>query len=858
MMVGRLSVRNGTITQTDTLAEMVDNILALEEPILQVPIVDNRRRILRLAGTGNDSSSDTAVQAYVSWDPNREWTHNFTAWMNYDFQTSYCGDGRNFSSSDGSILASYQFRDNCIDEFASGAGVAFYSNHGEYHMLSAGLEWWPRYIPGDTLTKGTRDSTFNNYQIENSLTSPDQYYSAPFVLLLCCSAGTFNHTLDEHLNRDSHPYFCRLTEFSQIPTYDFGTDCLGETLLKNTAVPVAGVFCGSRYSSTNCYGFYGKGIIEAIYSRGFGRLGDAIQDARLQYEQDFINMPEELAQFNLLGDPALDISDRVRYPNSCDLVVYHDDISISEYPVETASGTVLPLSFTIRNFGRQNSGNFITRITFRSGNNTSSYNVNCSSINARDSLQSQFNWACPNWFDPPMDVSVSIEADYQESCTDSWRDNNSASYQVHLNDTYPIDSSWLSSNWPHSADMIVNTTPILVNLDGDSELEVVVLTGTTLTAYEHNGTIKWEYHEESLTGITQPLTADIDGNGSNEILCAYTGGIRVISNLGAKISDLAVSGNVFCMGDMNSTYNGLELCVASGTTLHLYRWDSSLRVFSEISSQSFTFPEKRNPTSLCCADMGGSALDEAVFCMSGDNVTQAFNAVLVYDWATATTLFSESWNTVSNSIHPAVGELAGTSMIGYPLGSYDPASEVPAELIESSGFTEQDCKEGNTEAAMLQYGVFADWDQTVTGADAFVLPSEMECLAWNEEGLMLDGWATGEYSGAVYSSQISPTSLGRLNNTTFADVLFSTAGIVYAFNSGGDPLSFLGFPITLPDNVNSYGGFAIGDIDTDSKVEIVFGTSDGYLHCWELGACSTGYAPWTQFKHDNRRSGVLE
>jgi hypothetical protein len=89
-------------------------------------------------------------------------------------------------------------------------------------------------------------------------------------------------------------------------------------------------------------------------------------------------------------------------------------------------------------------------------------------------------------------------------------------------------------------------------------------------------------------------------------------------------------------------------------------------------------------------------------------------------------------------------------------------------------------------------------------------------------------------------------------------VLFSTAGIVYAFNSLGDLITTLGFPISLPGGVDALGGFAIGDIDRDSKVEIIFGTSDGYLHCWELGACSTGYAPWTQFKHDNRRSGVLE
>jgi len=68
----------------------------------------------------------------------------------------------------------------------------------------------------------------------------------------------------------------------------------------------------------------------------------------------------------------------------------------------------------------------------------------------------------------------------------------------------------------------------------------------------------------------------------------------------------------------------------------------------------------------------------------------------------------------------------------------------------------------------------------------------------------------------------------------------------------------LGFPIALPDGVTAYGGFAIADIDRDDNVEIVFGTSDGKLHCWELGACATGYAPWPQFQHDYGRTGVLD
>ena len=47
-------------------------------------------------------------------------------------------------------------------------------------------------------------------------------------------------------------------------------------------------------------------------------------------------------------------------------------------------------------------------------------------------------------------------------------------------------------------------------------------------------------------------------------------------------------------------------------------------------------------------------------------------------------------------------------------------------------------------------------------------------------------------------------------------------------------------------------------LEWNGNVEILFGTNDGLLHCWQLGSCFTGYAPWPQFQHDPGRSGVLE
>ena len=103
-------------------------------------------------------------------------------------------------------------------------------------------------------------------------------------------------------------------------------------------------------------------------------------------------------------------------------------------------------------------------------------------------------------------------------------------------------------------------------------------------------------------------------------------------------------------------------------------------------------------------------------------------------------------------------------------------------------------------------------------------------------------------------------ALGELDNQDihqYTDVLAATAeGVVYGFSSTGLELDDLGFPYTMPSNIQE--GFAVADIDNDGKVEVVFGTMDKYLRVWELGSCPVGYAPWPQCQHDAARTGALE
>ncbi len=861
MIVGRLSVKNGE--NADTLSVIIQSLISLESPVQQVPIPDYRRRILRLTGTGSDDKYNMPHQLPVDWAPCSLWTGEFCQWLGYDYATHYCGDGRDFTDDDGSELSSWEWRDFCLQEFGRGAGVAFYSDHGDVHMLSAGLEWWPHYITPDPHTKGSLDSTFNNIQITENLEAV-QNHSPPFVLLLSCSSGTFNHTVERHREREVWPELCRFAGcpgcgtpwHPPVEAYDFGTDCLAEVLLKHTDVPVAGVFAGSLPSAIGCYDDYGTGILEAVYSLGLSRLGDAVASARLRRWSSF--QLDDIGQFNLLGDPALDMGDRIRFPDACDLLVYPGEVQVSLYPAETSNGTELPMTFTVRNNGAVDYGEFDILVSFSDGDSLSLVIILGDSLRADEEAEYDYVWTCPQWFDTPLELTVTVEADYLVECNDCWRHNNTAEVKVQLNDTFPFEEGW-----PVQADGVVGTTPMLVNLDADPALEVVALTGTTLQAFDPNGTELWSLSGEGFFGGIHPLAADLDRDDEVELMLASNEGIKVVNSEGEMIGILETTGSVFVAGDMHLS-SGLEVCVAKEDSLYLYEWDSGEGEFTELGSRKLGSAGNWSSQSLVCADLNGGAYEDVVLCLGKNDFfprPDSLRAVIAYNWDSDSVLYSETWEGYPIVVFPAAGTLAGMNMIGYPLKTYNPLSDNPALLIEPGGIVEENpCEPGTVAARSLQYGVFADWDPFVPGLDAFILPSEMEGLAWDYQGDALDDWPTLPFSGSSYASPISPTALGDLDDSGLADVLFCTKldGIyrVMAFNHEGDNLA--GFHITLPDNVSALGGFAVGDIGRDGTIEIVFGTSDGLLHCWELGPCTAGYTPWPQFQQNHGRTGTLE
>jgi hypothetical protein len=307
MMVGRLSVRSSSL-----LRDMIANIRSFEAGVSWPPSqgLAWRRSISHLEGS--------------CAGPSQEWTEDMADWAGYASSYIKCGDGDPTTSGDGSTMSSRQWCEACHDVFEYGAQIVFYADHGAVHYFECGVDG----------PDGPPDSTFDNLDVDD-LCQGQETHGWPFVILGSCSQGSFNWT--DHLQ-----YEVGSPSWSYHGTgYDFTVDCFGEALLKNLDGGAIAVY-GSSWSNglgplTHAVDF----TEEALY-HGVTRVGETILAGRLR-RLDGLWVgghwdDRELASMNLLGDPAVDIGDRVKFRDRCDLIVSPGDIGMAAYPTRSAPG----------------------------------------------------------------------------------------------------------------------------------------------------------------------------------------------------------------------------------------------------------------------------------------------------------------------------------------------------------------------------------------------------------------------------------------------------------------------------------------------------------------------------------------
>jgi hypothetical protein len=871
MIVGRIPVRD-----TDTLQDMFDLIESYEsEAVPPYPEnLVNRRRITRLAGTDNDgaSTSDT-------WEPSVGWTDSLRTWMGYEWDNYYCGDGEdtyylNPPNPDGSSMTSDDWVDACNTVFERGSQVAFYSDHGDFHMFSAGLNWIPP-VPDNF---GAPCSTFDDIDVLEL--TPDGDHWTPFVLMLCCSSGTFNHTEDEHENINTYQGLC-YDRHDSIP-YDFHSDCLAEDFVYHTNCGAIGVFAGSNSSGIQYYVYYGKGILSAVFEKGITRTGDAILSSRLQYLEHFMSNGtgvKELAQFNLLGDPAVDIGDRMKFRDCCDLIIAPSAIEMNSYPTMRIDGSSQSRVFvTVRNAGWQDAGPFTVSLEITDGIGLPDIlTAECIGLSSGDETTLEFQWN-NTWFTPPGILYLTASAsDPGGSSPDSWMPNNSATKSIEIQDFYPNESGW-----PFQMGQSTQVPPVLCDFDGGGDLEIVVTAESRIQVFRSDspGAPIWETGEYSFFNMsgrevwpTIPVAGNVVGNSLSEIIVDGGDDLMIFDRTSSEpVCSFEHSGpwswhkeHTVALADLvdeSDLAERDEIVLVRGPDLYIFDIVNDALVLIRTVQLPGIPPNAANFSSWpLLEDLNSDGNPEIIVRIKWSEIMDVTKTgCFIYDYDADDFLQEREWSGVQWSTIPAVGNLPQGQIVALPT-DLATSEQNPALLLDAEDLsTSAECLSNpGLDSDHVPYCVMADWEAPLGQADRVISNTENQCFAWDGSGNPAGGYPVEYDDYAGYDKPPFP-ALGELDNHDIyehADVIAATReGTVFGLSSDGDPLGNLGFPYTLPASVQ--GGFVIADIDNDGRDEVVFGTMDNYLHVWELGSCPVGYAPWPQCQHDAARTGVLE
>lgn len=141
--------------------------------------------------------------------------------------------------------------------------------------------------------------------------------------------------------------------------------------------------------------------------------------------------------------------------------------------------------------------------------------------------------------------------------------------------------------------------------------------------------------------------------------------------------------------------------------------------------------------------------------------------------------------------------------------------------------------------------------------------------AYRENGTLM--WQYNFANGKVLFG--SEPVIGDITGDGFPEIIFGTyspnngnstanaAVRVIGLDRNGNPLTGLGFPLSLPNESQFYGvraGPTLADLDQNGDLELMVGSWGGVLYVWDLvnapvSTCRS--LPWPTSRHDNWRSG---
>jgi len=445
-----------------------------------------------------------------------------------------------------------------------------------------------------------------------------------------------------------------------------------------------------------------------------------------------------------------------------------------------------------------------------------------------------------------------------------------------------IFETGLRSSWPKVLQQRAGTgplpesySPVITDLDGDGRDEIIVGDVNTLYVFYPDGTRKQAY----LPGkVTTPVVADLDGDGRKEIIVSVGEHYASTNSIYAFHADLTpVTG--FPAGAY-ATYGGGPGFVSSPVVAD-FNNDGKFEI-AVVASPNNANDANYTKNILIMVDNQGHMVS---------GWPQVFGSYV----------YGDSPPAVGDINHDGMKELVLATKDGY-IRVYRPDGTLLSQWqfdtnilsiwspaladMDGDGYLDVIVKyqtSGNANVIKVfdrNGALFTGWPKTLAGNSATPFgpivadlngdgQPEIVVVAgvWHEElhvlrgdGTSLAGWPVsipGSYGSPSFNcypvaADINGDGQQELLITT---VNYSSNGMLLAYAANGSLVS--GFPKYASPASDIRSTAAIGDLDSNGKLDLVVKSENGYLFAWEMPQSSTVKdLQWPMFRNDLQHSGT--
>ena len=640
----------------------------------------------------------------------------------------------------------------------------------------------------------------------------------PAIFSLACSTGYFDHP---------------------------DTDSVAEAFLKARNGAIA-FFGSSRLASISSVGF---GLSEAVAGSHINTLGEITMHTKLKLLPYSTNM--EL--YNLLGDPALDLSAPRRQPGKSDLVISPVDISFE--PEEPGQGEPVTISIYINNLGTDDARDVTMELrdSGPAGPMIESHSITRIPAGGRTEIQTVWNTPLGEAQHP---ISVSVHT--AQRSDEYYRENNDAQKTLLV--------SLESEGWPLEVEERLLSAPVAADLDTDGDMELLIQSlmydNNRLYVLHHDGqpVIGWprtvyksnssRYQYSNSSAGPAPAVGDLDGDGAPEIVAAFFGReVRAWRSDGSALpgwpvrtSGYATSSPV--LADLDADGSLEVIFGLDNGQMYIRRHDGSEFLGWPISvgSQGHLFP--------AVIDMDNDGDLEIVAAHSPLPKNSSVNISTLYAWhhdGTPLNGWPVRMRGAETVLPPSAGDLDGDGTAEIAMVSVeDDVCRVYLWDHDGSSAPGWPVQIDNEIRAALTLGdLNQDGDVEIIGACRGGL-----VYAWHHNGGRVFGWPVNLDSDTYYSS--APV-LGDVDGDDQVEVIFSSyGGVVHAYKHDG--VRVQGWPAITESRSNASPP-AIADMDGDGKTELVYASGTGRIHNLSLKGNYSTHIEWNMFAHDQMHTG---